>query len=199
MWSDNWLTRKWNAIKEDGRVAAHHEEQKTCVIDAIAAKDSALISATLKNTERLERFISWNMAEFLTKSLEADDVSTFRIFLDYVEKPLEYGFAYNGNGGIDSGHSSYSCTPLLNKAIEMKAENISLYIARQPGANITEKAYSSYTSYSDGKAQKSESYGDKPSDLAEKQGMDKLSAELLRAEANALKSKAFSMEHKLLS
>jgi hypothetical protein len=198
MWSDNWLTRKWNAIKEDRRVAAHHEEQRICVINAIAAKDSELISATLKNAERPERFINRNLREFLTKSLEADDVATFRVFLDYVEKPLEYCFSYYWDGGIDSMDSSGS-TPLLNKAIEMQAENISLYIARQPGAKILDKAYSCDTSYSDGKAKKSESYGDKPSDLAEKHGMEKLSATLLRAEANALKSKAFSMEHKLLS
>tara|TARA_R110002124_G_scaffold129483_1_gene290745 strand:- start:42367 stop:42963 length:597 start_codon:yes stop_codon:yes gene_type:complete len=198
MWNDNWLTRKWNAIKENRRIAAHHEEQRLCVYGAIAAKDSELISTTLKNTERPERFINWNLSGFLSKSLEADDVAVFRVFLDYVEKPLEYRFAYNGDGGPDSGYS-YSCTPLLNKAIEMKAENIALYIARQPGAHIAEKSYSSYTSYDDGKTNKSESYGDKPSDLAEKQGMEKLSAELLRAEANALKAKAFSMEHKLLS
>jgi hypothetical protein len=198
MWSDNWLTRKWNAIKEDRRIAAHHDEQKLCVVDAIAAKDTDLISSTLKNTERAERFINWNMAEFLTKSIEADDVTTLRAFLDYVEKPLEYCFASNWGGGPDSGYG-YSSTPLLNKAITMNAENISLYIASQPEAKILEKDYSYYTSFADGKSHKSESYGDKPSDLAEKHGFKNIAATLLRAEANALKAKAFSMEHKLLS
>lgn len=196
MWSDNWLARKWNAIKEGRRIAAHHDAQKICVVDAIAAKDIDLISATLKNTECPERFINWNMSEFLTKSLKTDDVPTLRAFLDYVEKPLEYSFGTNW-AVLESGHG-YTRTPLLNKAIMMDAENISLYIARQPGVKILEKAYSSDTSYRDGKAQRSESYGDKPSDLAEKHGMAKLSATLLRAEANALKTQALAVEHKLM-
>lgn len=186
MFKDNFLVKAFREREERKRIEAHHEEQKSKVIDAIQNRDTQSIASVVKNTEALDQFIRKNYDVFLRGSIKIDDVSVFKDVSSLKESVSSNYIFYESQ--LMLGEFLYiSETPLLVQAITSGAKNISTLLANDPSTDILKVHY---TKRHLADAKRKETYSDKPSVLAEKYGMNDVAAILLTREANALTHKA---------
>ena len=105
MWQDNWLTRQWNAYKENKRIATHHKTQEVCALEAISAKDSQAFQSIIKDTEKSDDFTKNRFSGFLRASIESDDLPTFQAVLSLHDNLSDFHFGSNW-GAFECGTHS---------------------------------------------------------------------------------------------
>jgi|TARA_R110002126_G_C10490909_1_gene504527 hypothetical protein len=195
MFENNWLTRQWNAYKENRRIKAHHNAQAILLHKAIHTQKLEKINDIIEATERVDEFLPRRFNGFLMHSLRSDSLPTFLAVMALrPEVTPNYYFQHNWDER-EVGHG-YTTTPLFVASMRENARNIAKYVATHPEFDLNACEYGCDTLYTDGKGRKTEHYGDKPSVVAEKHGAIRLAEILLHREADALKAKALALGSK---
>jgi hypothetical protein len=195
MFENNWLTRQWNAYKENRRIKAHHNEQAILLHKAIHTGKAEKINEIIEATEAVDGFMPRRFNGFLKHSLKMNNLPTFLAVMA-LRPDTSPNYCFQNSWDIHETGHGYTTTPLFVASMRENAMNIAKYIAMHPEFDLNACEYGSDTLYTDGRGRTTEHYGDKPSVIAEKNGACRIAEILLHREADALKAKALTMGSK---